>query len=632
MYTSHQLLLLIFSLCIALPVGFARAGSSQEREYNQYPQRSVNSNSSLAITGPELPKNHSGAIPQRIEVRQLQSQNPIQWNLYLLALHRFQAMGQSQRSSYYQIAGIHGRPFVPWDNVQFASGRTGGYCTHSSIIFLTWHRPYVALYEQQIYAIVQDIAGEFSSVNGSVYKTAAETFRIPFWDWAAPALDGQHVMPPSISSAAHVEVVTPNGTQTIPNPLYQYQFHPLNSTDLPDSPFSTWPNTLRYPDSNNVNATSQDGKILEELDQNQGTYAKRYLNLLESYSNYSKFSNKAWMPNAANAPGSYDSLESLHDAIHGLIGNGGHFTYNEYSAFDPVFFLHHANVDRLFAIWQAIYPNSWVPDTIAQAGTATIIPNVTLITENTPLTPFHRTSNGTFWTSKTIRNCETFGYTYPEIADHNVSCTKQAVNKLYGATAGAPLSKFKRFATNELNTRSGAQKRGTYYEWITNIRVAQNALNSTFTVYVFLGNFSDNPKSWLSDPNLVGSHTIFMPFSSEADQSAGLVVAGTVPLSHALRADAKNASGVDTGNQTEVGGYLYRNLHWRVAKVGLFTPPFASLSPLTIFFFLFLLFHGDRLLMALRTAHGQHRSPARVHHLPPRLCSQLPGHRSGERV
>ena len=33
------------------------------------------------------------------------------------------------------------------------------------------------------------------------------------------------------------------------------------------------------------------------------------------------------MPNTANAPGSYDSLESLHDAIHGLIGNGGHFTY-----------------------------------------------------------------------------------------------------------------------------------------------------------------------------------------------------------------------------------------------------------------------------------------------------------------
>lgn len=30
-------------------------------------------------------------------------------------------------------------------------------------------------------------------------------------------------------------------------------------------------------------------------------------------------------------------------------------------AFDPVFFLHHANVDRLLALWQTINPDQWVP-------------------------------------------------------------------------------------------------------------------------------------------------------------------------------------------------------------------------------------------------------------------------------
>lgn len=30
------------------------------------------------------------------------------------------------------------------------------------------------------------------------------------------------------------------------------------------------------------------------------------------------------------------------------------------SAFDPIFFLHHCNVDRIFAAWQALHPDTWV--------------------------------------------------------------------------------------------------------------------------------------------------------------------------------------------------------------------------------------------------------------------------------
>ncbi len=41
--------------------------------------------------------------------------------------------------------GIHGRPFVAWDGVNGPYEK--GYCTHSSILFPTWHRPYLALFE-----------------------------------------------------------------------------------------------------------------------------------------------------------------------------------------------------------------------------------------------------------------------------------------------------------------------------------------------------------------------------------------------------------------------------------------------------------------------------------------------------
>jgi hypothetical protein len=31
----------------------------------------------------------------------------------------------------------------------------------------------------------------------------------------------------------------------------------------------------------------------------------------------------------------------------------------EYAAFDPIFWLRHTNIDRIFAIWQALNPDTW---------------------------------------------------------------------------------------------------------------------------------------------------------------------------------------------------------------------------------------------------------------------------------
>ena len=50
--------------------------------------------------------------------------------------------------SYFAVAGIHGRPYIPWGGAQGQSQFAfGGYCTHGSVLFPTWHRPYLALYE-----------------------------------------------------------------------------------------------------------------------------------------------------------------------------------------------------------------------------------------------------------------------------------------------------------------------------------------------------------------------------------------------------------------------------------------------------------------------------------------------------
>jgi hypothetical protein len=45
--------------------------------------------------------------------------------------------------------GIHGRPFKTWGDVPGLDHKIGtsGYCPHGNILFLGWHRPYLALYE-----------------------------------------------------------------------------------------------------------------------------------------------------------------------------------------------------------------------------------------------------------------------------------------------------------------------------------------------------------------------------------------------------------------------------------------------------------------------------------------------------
>ena len=193
--------------------------------------------SSYPITGVKTGIDTNGAVPNRIEIRDLQSNN-VPWNLYLMALNRFQSMDQSDMLSYYQVSGIHGRPYTPWDNVPFALGVSGGYCTHSSPLFPVWHRPYLALYEEKLASLALEVANTFSGDEKTQYLAAAQTFRIPYWDWAAPAAPGEHVLPSSISGTPWIMITLNNGTMVLPNPLYQYQFNPLSVDDMVYAPVS----------------------------------------------------------------------------------------------------------------------------------------------------------------------------------------------------------------------------------------------------------------------------------------------------------------------------------------------------------------------------------------------------------
>ena len=82
----------------------------------------------------------------RLEIRQLK-QNADQWNLYLLGMERFMAKDKNDMLSYYQVVGVHGRPFTTWNNFPTPLVNPSGFCPHAQTLFGSWHRPYLAIFE-----------------------------------------------------------------------------------------------------------------------------------------------------------------------------------------------------------------------------------------------------------------------------------------------------------------------------------------------------------------------------------------------------------------------------------------------------------------------------------------------------
>ncbi|KIK76379.1 hypothetical protein PAXRUDRAFT_170133 [Paxillus rubicundulus Ve08.2h10] len=103
------------------------------------------------------------------------------------------------------------------------------------------------------------------------------------------------------------------------------------------------------------------------------------------------------------------SLEGVHNSLHGLIGGNGHMGQPEYAAFDPFFYFHHANVDRLFALWEWCYPDYWMNEGYVKDGkheewTQTYNGRTLNGGGSGPLIPWrHDDEKGTYWTNNETR-------------------------------------------------------------------------------------------------------------------------------------------------------------------------------------------------------------------------------------
>lgn len=114
-------------------------------------------------------------------------------------------------------------------------------------------------------------------------------------------------------------------------------------------------------------------------------------------------------------------------------------------------------------------------------------------------------------------------------------------------------------------------KERAHLEWVANLRVTKYGLNQTFRVWLFLGDFNQDPTTWPTEYNVVGRFTVLGRGGDgpcekrqvKDEDEDGLAVTGTVPLTSALLQDivADKLRSLDTG---DVVDHLKKNLQWRV--------------------------------------------------------------------
>lgn len=345
------------------------------------------------------------------------------------------------------------------------------------------------------------------------------------------------------------------------------------------SQWSDWDSTRRAPWSTSPDAPSNNSAVNQNLLNHMAQNQQRLYNLFSSYTNYTIVSNEGWAADTSQ----YDSFESIHDNVHAMLGgSSGHMTIVPFSAFDPLFFLHHCMVDRIYALWQVLNPESWIAPEVARTNSYTTSVGQVLDASSS-LTPFYASSNGTFWNSDMLRDPTTLGYTYPEMAGISLSNMSSvlagrsrvvsSINQLYGRYSVSSLSqssertkdsqshhshnhsrrtKMRRQSSTSLPVDGIISAQGEYREWIANIRVQRQGLEGSFSVDLDL-----------ADGCHVGTMGVFAspPAVASLMQMApgAQYIASTIPLTKVL-VDKVSDGTIACMSPDDVGDYLMKNL------------------------------------------------------------------------
>ncbi len=200
-------------------------------------------------------------------------------------------------------------------------GQTDRNAAHSGPSFLPWHRYFLITLE------------------GLLQRTLGDAqFRIPYWDWAADAELTRPASSPFWEMANLGQFVGPNWqvrlTMNPANGRLRRVIRPLQRT---------LGATGRLPDRRQVRTTIRD-QVAYDITPFNSSSPSGVRNPVEG-----------WIGPAR-----------IHNSVHVWVGGDMQLSS---SPNDPVFFLHHCNVDRIWAAWQERHPQSpYVPDMTAAAA------------------------------------------------------------------------------------------------------------------------------------------------------------------------------------------------------------------------------------------------------------------------
>lgn len=230
-------------------------------------------------------------------------------------------------------------------------------CPHGNWWFLVWHRAYLGWLEVKL----RELSGD-------------KDFALPYWDWTKT---------PRVPAAMFKEVLDPNNDGFVatfskfktqfdaPVRALLASFSPAQKRVLAkrhiNSPAEFWSSIAPGPDGMFFNQPNARGLTVADPDLDDTTKAAVAMSVIRSALRTPTFAGRA----AGTDPAGFGSaiaadhsveggdkkkgvLESQpHDNVHGAMGGlkAKAFMVNFLSPVDPIFFLHHGNLDRLWDVW-----------------------------------------------------------------------------------------------------------------------------------------------------------------------------------------------------------------------------------------------------------------------------------------
>ena len=256
----------------------------------------------VALTGcqPQPPAEPEKKVYVRREINQFQADDPL-----VVALKKgievMQNRPDDDPTSWIYQANIHGIPVAGKDSGKICEVTPGEpqeawvTCQHGTWFFLSWHRMYLHFFERILRA-----------------ASGYEDFALPFWDYEQP---DHHALPEIFRNPADSS-----------NPLYVAERAPGMNDGT---------NRLTEEDVSTREAMKRIPFFVRPPTPANLSFGSRYT------------------PKPAHDSSAFGQLESQpHNLVHVAVGgDDGWMAWVECAARDPIFWLHHANIDRLWQVW-----------------------------------------------------------------------------------------------------------------------------------------------------------------------------------------------------------------------------------------------------------------------------------------